>query len=82
MISLFPLLHTPFPPFSPSLISLMVSVDVKHHGNSTLAPLTVVVVVVGGGDVEGAGDTLRAGFAAEKEWSRDDNTLEHIDKRN
>ena len=23
--------HTPFPPFSPSLISLMVSVDVKHH---------------------------------------------------
>ena len=22
---------TPFPPFSPSLISLMVSVDVKHH---------------------------------------------------
>ena len=61
----------------------MDSVDVKHHGNGTLAPLTVVVVVVvGGGDVEGAGDTLRAGFAAEKEWSRDDNTLEHIDKRN
>ena len=28
MISLFPNLHTPF---SPSLISLMVSVDVKHH---------------------------------------------------
>ena len=27
----FPHLHTPFPPFSPSLISLMVSVDVKHH---------------------------------------------------
>ena len=26
-----PHLHTPFPPFSPSLISLMVSVDVKHH---------------------------------------------------
>ena len=24
-------IHTPFPPFSPSLISLMVSVDVKHH---------------------------------------------------
>ena len=24
-------LHAPFPPFSPSLISLMVSVDVKHH---------------------------------------------------
>ena len=23
--------HTPFPPFSPSLISLMVSVDAKHH---------------------------------------------------
>ena len=31
IISLFPDLHTPFPPFSPSLISLMVSVDVKHH---------------------------------------------------
>ena len=26
-----PPLHAPFPPFSPSLISLMVSVDVKHH---------------------------------------------------
>ena len=26
-----PHLHTPFPPFSLSLISLMVSVDVKHH---------------------------------------------------
>ena len=56
----------------------MVSVDVKHHGNGTLAPLTVVVV----GDVEGAGVPLRAGFAAETELSRDDNTLEHIDKRN
>ena len=31
IISLFPHLHTPFPHFSPSLISLMVSVDVKHH---------------------------------------------------
>ena len=31
ILSLFPHLHTPFPPFSPSLISLMVSVDVKHH---------------------------------------------------
>ena len=31
IVSLFPHLHTPFPPFSPSLISLMVSVDVKHH---------------------------------------------------
>ena len=30
-MSLYPHLHTPFPPFSPSLISLMVSVDVKHH---------------------------------------------------
>ena len=30
ILSLFPRLHTP-PPFSPSLISLMVSVDVKHH---------------------------------------------------
>ena len=26
-----PHLHAPFPTFSPSLISLMVSVDVKHH---------------------------------------------------
>ena len=26
-----PYLHTPSPPLSPSLISLMVSVDVKHH---------------------------------------------------
>ena len=31
IVSLFPHLHTSFPPFSPSLISLMVSVDVKHH---------------------------------------------------
>ena len=31
IISLFPHLHAPFPPFSPSLISPMVSVDVKHH---------------------------------------------------
>ena len=31
IISLSPHLHTPFPPFCPSLISLMVSVDVKHH---------------------------------------------------
>ena len=31
IISHFPHLHTPFPPFSPSLISLMASVDVKHH---------------------------------------------------
>ena len=30
IISLFPHLYTPFPPFSPSLISLMVSVDFKH----------------------------------------------------
>ena len=31
IISLSPHLHTPFPPFSPSLISRTVSVDVKHH---------------------------------------------------
>ena len=31
IISLSPHLHTTFPPFSPSLISLVVSVDVKHH---------------------------------------------------
>ena len=31
VISLLPHLRTPFPLFSPSLISLMVSVDIKHH---------------------------------------------------
>ena len=31
IISLSPHLHTPFSPFSPSLISRTVSVDVKHH---------------------------------------------------
>ena len=31
ILSIFPHLHTPFPPPSPSLISLKVSVDVKHH---------------------------------------------------
>ena len=31
IIPLSPHLHTPLPPFSPSLISLMVSVDVKHN---------------------------------------------------
>ena len=31
IISFFHHLHTPFTRFSPSLISLMVSVDVKHH---------------------------------------------------
>ena len=31
IVSLSPHLHTPFPPFSPSLISRTVSVDVKHH---------------------------------------------------
>ena len=31
ILSLFPHLHTHFPAFSPSLISLVVSVDVKHH---------------------------------------------------
>ena len=31
IISLSPHLHTPFPPFSPSLINRTVSVDVKHH---------------------------------------------------
>ena len=45
IISLFPHLHTPF---SPSLISLMVSVDVKHHVYylllifSTTHPVSVV----------------------------------------
>ena len=36
IISLFPHLHTPFVRFSPSLISLMVSVDVKHHAYFTI----------------------------------------------
>ena len=31
IIALFPHLHTPLPPFSPSLISRTVYVDVKHH---------------------------------------------------
>ena len=31
IISLSPHLHAPFPHFSPSLINLMVSVDVKHY---------------------------------------------------
>ena len=31
IVSLSSHLHAPFPLFSPSLISLMVSVDVKHH---------------------------------------------------
>ena len=31
IFSLSPHLHSPLPPFFPSLISLMVSVDVKHH---------------------------------------------------
>ena len=31
IICLFPHLHTPLPSFSPSLISLVVSVEVKHH---------------------------------------------------
>ena len=31
IISHSPHLHIPIPPFSPSLISLMVSVDIKHH---------------------------------------------------
>ena len=31
IISFSPHRHTPFPPFPPSLISLMISVDVKHH---------------------------------------------------
>ena len=31
IVSLFPHLRTPFPTFSRSLISLVVSVDIKHH---------------------------------------------------
>ena len=38
-ISLFPHLHTPFPP---SLISLMVSVDVKHH----VYLLTIIIIII------------------------------------
>ena len=48
LLSLFPHLHTPFPPFSPSLISLVVSVDVKHHvylliNNNNNQPTTVLL---------------------------------------
>ena len=51
IISLSPHLHTPFPHFPPSLISLMVSVDVKHHAYllviiPSLISLTVPVVPV------------------------------------
>ena len=42
IISLSPHFHTPFPPFSPSLINLMVSVDVKHH----VYLLTLVAIYV------------------------------------
>ena len=38
IISLSPHLHTPFPHFSPSLVSRTVSVDVKHHVYLTLKP--------------------------------------------
>ena len=38
IISLFPHLYNPLLPFSPSLISLMVSVDVKHHVYLTYLP--------------------------------------------
>ena len=44
IISLSPHLHTPFSPFSPSLISLVVSVDVKHRVY-LLASLHVLVFV-------------------------------------
>ena len=41
IIPLFPHLRTLFPPFSPSLTSLMVSVDVKHHVYLLLAGLLI-----------------------------------------
>ena len=44
IISLFPHLHTPFP-ISPSLISLMVSVDVKHHVYLEHGPVSIHFVV-------------------------------------
>ena len=53
IISLFPHLHTPFPPFSPSLISLMVSVEIKHHVYFTLHG--GVCGGGGGGNGEGGG---------------------------
>ena len=43
IISLFPILHTPF---SPSLISLMVSVDVKHHVWLLFAPWRPLASVI------------------------------------
>jgi len=44
ILSLFPHLHTPFPPFSPSLISLMVSVDVKHHVYLLISYIYILVL--------------------------------------
>ena len=38
IIFLSPCLHAPFPPFSPSLISRTVSVDIKHHVYFTYTP--------------------------------------------
>ena len=43
ILALFSHLPTPFPPFPPSLISLMVSVDVKHNAYfPTETPSTLV----------------------------------------
>ena len=55
IISLFPppSISSPPPPFSPSLISLMVSVDVKHH-----VYLLTYVFVRAGGEKSGGGDCL------------------------
>ena len=50
IISFFPHLHTPFPHFSQSLISLMVSVDVKHHVYFT-SPLAFMLLNVHGGEM-------------------------------
>ena len=42
IISLSPHLHTPFPPVSPSQISLMVSVDIKHHVYFTIISIIII----------------------------------------
>ena len=58
IISLFPHLHTPFPPFSPSLISLVVSVDVKHHVYLLHSPFLLVLRFIQP-DVKGVNETLK-----------------------
>ena len=71
MISLFPHLHTPF---SPSLISLTVPVDVKHHAYL----LTFTWFIVRGPDERSGGERTRRGGMKDK--NRD--ALLHSTNRN